>query len=114
MQRLATSALLANIFTRVDCLVFPATPAPAPPQADMPPDMLLQPELVPGLVRYTGPTDMTGHPSLTVPNGFTPEGLPTAMQFIGRMGDEATVLRVGAAYEGATAWHKRRPVLPRS
>ena len=110
-QRMATSALLANLFTRVDCLLFPATPAPAPLQADMPPDMVVVPEAVPNLVRFTGPTDMSGHPSLTVPNGFTPQGLPTAMQFIGRLGDEATVLRAGAAYEAATAWHTRRPVL---
>ena len=46
-----------------------------------------------------------------MPNGFTVDGLPTAMQFIGRHGDEAAVLRAGAAYEALTEWHTRRPAL---
>jgi len=62
-------------------------------------------------VRYSAPTNLSGHPSLTIPNGFTANGLPTAMQFIGRLGDEAMIMRVAAAYERATEWHRRRPVL---
>ena len=63
------------------------------------------------LVRYAAPTNFSGHPSLTVPNGFNDAGLPTAMQFIGRHGDEAAVLRAGAAYQGLTDWHQKRPQL---
>jgi aspartyl-tRNA(Asn)/glutamyl-tRNA(Gln) amidotransferase subunit A len=45
--------------------------------------------------------------ALTVPNGFTRGGLPSGLQLIGRPYDEATVLRLGWAYEQATDWHTR-------
>jgi aspartyl-tRNA(Asn)/glutamyl-tRNA(Gln) amidotransferase subunit A len=43
--------------------------------------------------------------------GYTPDGLPLSMQIVGRPFDDATVLRVAHAYEGATPWRARRPVL---
>ncbi|MGZ9006039.1 MAG: amidase, partial [Burkholderiales bacterium] len=59
---------------------------------------------------YT-PFNVTGGPALAVCNGFTEKGLPLAMQIAGRPFDEETVVRVGDAYERATAWRKRRPQL---
>ena len=56
------------------------------------------------------PSNVTGGPSLELPNGFS-NGLPLGMQVIGRPFDEATVLRVGHAYQQATDWHARRPQL---
>jgi aspartyl-tRNA(Asn)/glutamyl-tRNA(Gln) amidotransferase subunit A len=53
------------------------------------------------LTRYTGPTDLTGHPSLSIPCGITTSGLPVGMQLIGRHFDEATLYRFGHAYEEA-------------
>jgi aspartyl-tRNA(Asn)/glutamyl-tRNA(Gln) amidotransferase subunit A len=47
--------------------------------------------------------------ALTVPNGFTGDGLPSGLQLIGRPYDEGTVLRIGWAYEQATDWHNRIP-----
>jgi len=47
--------------------------------------------------------------ALTVPNGFTGDGLPSGLQLIGRPYDEGTVLRIGWAYEQATDWHNRLP-----
>lgn len=52
---------------------------------------------------------LTGHPALTLPCGFDRAGLPVALQIAARPFDEATMFRVGHAYEGATAWHARRP-----
>jgi aspartyl-tRNA(Asn)/glutamyl-tRNA(Gln) amidotransferase subunit A len=46
-----------------------------------------------------------------VPCGFDASGLPIGMQVIGRPFDEATMLRVGHAYEQATDWHTRKPDL---
>jgi hypothetical protein len=43
--------------------------------------------------------------------GFTGEGLPLSMQIVGRPFDDATVLRVAHAYEGATPWRASRPLL---
>jgi aspartyl-tRNA(Asn)/glutamyl-tRNA(Gln) amidotransferase subunit A len=55
--------------------------------------------------------NVTGHPSAVICTGFGPTGLPMSMQILGKHFDEATVLRVGQAYERATEWHKRRPSL---
>ena len=59
---------------------------------------------------YT-PFNVTGGPALALCNGYTKTGLPLSMQIAGRPFDEETVLRVGHAYEQATAWRKRRPPL---
>ncbi|MDN5862109.1 MAG: amidase [Salinisphaera sp.] len=53
--------------------------------------------------------NVTGLPAMNVPCGFTDQGLPIGMQVIGRPLDEATVFRVGAAYQAATDWHQRHP-----
>lgn len=57
------------------------------------------------------PSNVTGGPALELCNGFSQAGLPLGMQVIGRPFDETTVLRVGDAYERATAWRQRRPPL---
>lgn len=57
------------------------------------------------------PSNVTAGPALELPNGCSKTGLPLGMQVIGRPFDEATVLRVGDAYQRATEWHKRRPSL---
>jgi aspartyl-tRNA(Asn)/glutamyl-tRNA(Gln) amidotransferase subunit A len=51
--------------------------------------------------------NVTGHPSASICTGFGPKGLPMSMQIVGKHFDEATVLRVAAAYEAATEWHRR-------
>jgi aspartyl-tRNA(Asn)/glutamyl-tRNA(Gln) amidotransferase subunit A len=57
--------------------------------------------------------NVTGQPVLALPNGFGRNGLPLGMQILGRPFGEATILRVGHAYERATEWHRRRPQLVR-
>jgi aspartyl-tRNA(Asn)/glutamyl-tRNA(Gln) amidotransferase subunit A len=57
------------------------------------------------------PSNVTAGPALELCNGYSKTGLPLGMQVIGRPFDEATVLRVGHAYEQATAWRSRRPQL---
>jgi aspartyl-tRNA(Asn)/glutamyl-tRNA(Gln) amidotransferase subunit A len=59
----------------------------------------------------TAPFNVTGGPALVQCIGYTTSGLPLAMQLAGRPFDEATVLRVGHAYECATPWRERRPQL---
>lgn len=53
--------------------------------------------------------NVSGHPAASVPTGFDTNGLPMGMQIVGRYWDEPTVLRVAAAYERATGWHRRHP-----
>jgi aspartyl-tRNA(Asn)/glutamyl-tRNA(Gln) amidotransferase subunit A len=59
----------------------------------------------------TTPFNVSGAPALVMCNGFTPEGLPLSMQLAGRPFEEATVLRAADAYEHATSWRSRRPML---
>ena len=54
---------------------------------------------------------VSGAPALALPCGFSASGLPLGLQIIGRPWDEATLLRIGHAYESTTPWRQRRPPL---
>jgi len=56
-------------------------------------------------------TNLTGHPAVVVPNGFDEKGSPTSISFIGGLYEEAKTLRVALAYEQATDFHTKHPVL---
>jgi amidase len=52
---------------------------------------------------------VTGHPAISVPAGFTPEGLPVGLQIVGRARDDLGVLQLAHAFEAATSYWLRRP-----
>jgi Asp-tRNA(Asn)/Glu-tRNA(Gln) amidotransferase A subunit family amidase len=54
-------------------------------------------------------TNLTGHPCVVIPNGFTEEGAPTSISFIGQLYDEGRLLAVAKACQDATDYHRRRP-----
>jgi Asp-tRNA(Asn)/Glu-tRNA(Gln) amidotransferase A subunit family amidase len=54
-------------------------------------------------------TNLTGHPCVCVPNGFTDEGMPTGIHFVGNLFREAEMLAVAHAVQSATDFHLRRP-----
>ncbi|GAA5520425.1 amidase [Aliifodinibius salicampi] len=56
-------------------------------------------------------TNLTGHPSVVLPNGFTDEGQPTSITFIGDLFDEETLLEVANKYQQATDFHRDHPTL---
>jgi aspartyl-tRNA(Asn)/glutamyl-tRNA(Gln) amidotransferase subunit A len=60
---------------------------------------------------FTYPFNLTGHPAASVPCGFASDGLPVALQFVGKWRDDATVLRAAAAYEELAPWAQHRPAL---
>ena len=60
--------------------------------------------------RFTCPWDMNRAPTLTLPNGWTEEGLPTALQLVGSPGDEAVLCRAGLAFEQATDFRRHPSV----
>jgi len=61
----------------------------------------------------TVPVNLAGLPAISVPCGFSANGLPIGMQLVGKAFDEATILRVAHAYEQATSHHQRKPELVR-
>lgn len=108
----AVTVAANHLMERFDALLLATTRIPAPPIARQ--TILLDGEEVfaPSvLTTNTNPFNLTGMPALSVPCGFTAAGLPVGLHIVGRRWDEATVLRVGAAYERATTWHRRRPAL---
>jgi len=84
----------------VDVLLTPTVPIPATPIDERTVRVRDKEEPVrPALTRLTGPTNLTGLPSLSVPCGTTASGLPVGLQLVGRPFDEATLYRFGHAYE---------------
>jgi len=100
-ERLRQSML--DVLQTVDLLATPTSPKPAPTFTAMYDTTIGFPR------SNTPPFNLTGLPTLALPNGFSSDGLPISLQLTGRPFDEATVLRVGHAYERATDWHTRRP-----
>ncbi|HEY7651296.1 MAG TPA: amidase [Methylomirabilota bacterium] len=105
-------AFMTEVFAQVDILLAPVIPEPAPPLTHATEGPVH--ELVARQGRFsrlTRPFNGLGLPALSVPCGFSSAGLPLAFQLVGRPFDEATVLKVGDAYQKATDWHTRRPPL---
>jgi len=58
-------------------------------------------------------TNLTGHPCVVVPNGFTEQGTPTSISFTGQLFNEGKVLAAAYAYQNATGYHQKHPELSR-
>jgi aspartyl-tRNA(Asn)/glutamyl-tRNA(Gln) amidotransferase subunit A len=61
---------------------------------------------------YTYGMNLTGQPTISVPCGLAADGLPVGLHIIGRRHEDATVLRVAAAFEALRPWHDLRPPMP--
>ncbi|HYM68736.1 MAG TPA: amidase [bacterium] len=92
--------VMHEVFRDVDVLVTPAAPGPAPEGLAST-----------GSPVMNRPFSFLGFPSVTVPCGLTRNGLPLGLQIAGRPFEELTILRVAAAYEGATSWSEAVPPL---
>ena len=91
--------LLLNLY---DVLILPTTPISAPVlEGENAVERARQ------LTRFTAPFNLTGLPALSVPCGFTKNGLPIGLQIISRAWNEAGVLRTGYAFQESTEWHRR-------
>ena len=100
--------LARDIFSDVDLLVTPTAPIPAPAIADLrkDPAALRPAELI--LLRNTRPFNVWGLPAISVPCGFTKNGLPIGLQIAGAEWREDLVLGLAQVYEQATEWHNHR------
>jgi aspartyl-tRNA(Asn)/glutamyl-tRNA(Gln) amidotransferase subunit A len=88
-----------------DVLISAGALAPAPRFDSSPPGLPANAPLL------NSPANVTGNPALSIPIGFSSDGLPLGMQMLGRYFDEPMILRVGAAIEAATQLTQRRPAL---
>ena len=94
-------------FQGFDVLVSPTVPVPAPRIGE---ELLTNGEkLRPGLLRLPTPFNTTGFPAISVPCGFTSEGLPVGLQLAARPFHEKRLLQVAHAYEKSHPWAGRHP-----
>jgi aspartyl-tRNA(Asn)/glutamyl-tRNA(Gln) amidotransferase subunit A len=96
----------------IDAVIAPVAPVAAPTIVES--DIGNSPDaeaVIQRLTRFTRAINYLGLPSLAIPAGSTRRGLPVGMQLIGRSFDEAMLLRIGAAFQRATAFHERVPAL---
>ena len=107
----AERAAALEWFAHVDVVVTPTVPVTAPRISEL--ESLEASELRPFetkyLMRNTAPFSVLFWPTVSVPCGFTREGLPVGVQISGKPGGDAAVLHLAHAYEQATEWHKREP-----
>lgn len=109
LRRKAFRGRVDALFSTIDLLLTPVQPF-APLTLARIQTLGEQPVLIAMLQRYTCPFNMTGHPTITLPGGFTQDGMPIGFQLVaGRLGEEALV-RAGAAFQSISAWHHRHPV----
>ena len=101
-----------SLFDEVDVVVTPTVPIPAPRIEDTHKPWGGGPEVAAAsLARFTRFFNVVGLPAISIPCGFTSEGLPIGMQIAGKAFDEFTVLRVAHAYEQDARWFERRPTM---
>ena len=112
-QRGAVLAAFAEaVFARVDVLHTPVYEYPTPTLAACDPDSpAAAAKIMATFGRCTRPFSFLGLPALSVPAGFTDDGLPTGFQLVGRPFAEATLFNAGHRYQRETGWHERAPDL---
>ena len=106
--RMALGRTMAAFHEEWDLLVCPTMPIPAFSVGQDARDGWPSP-LWTTWTPYTYPFNMTQQPALSVPCGFTGDGLPVGLQVVGPRHSDGLVLRVGRAYEQRTDWHTRLP-----
>ncbi len=96
-----------NAFRDVDVILTPSAPTPAftiGAHTDDPVQAYLEDA-------FTAPASLAGIPGLAIPCGFSKKNLPIGMQLLGPQFGESTLFRAGHAYEQATEWHRKKPIL---
>jgi amidase len=110
-ERTALYHRVRDFFGKYDLLLTPTVALPPFPQE------MIYPKEINGKptknylewLYLTYAITMTGLPAISIPCGFTSEGLPVGLQIVGRRLAETTVLKAAAAYEAITPWKDKRP-----
>jgi len=102
------SRALDAVFDHVDLIAMPLLSFPAPTLERM---AQIDDDLIAGLHRFTCPFNMSGHPGIVLPCGFTAQRTPIAFQFVGRRFAEELLLTAGHAFQSNSDWHRVHPAL---
>ena len=98
-QRAVLRHRFAEVMREVDCLISPTTPVPAHSFEGG----------GGGSATFTGPINLLGYPAISVPCGFTADGLPIGLQIATGEFEEKKAAAIAQAYEVSTPWSDRRP-----
>ena len=107
--RQITARMIDDLLQKVDLLLCPTMGVVPMRLNGLALEEVITPEVGHDLLFFTSPFSLSGNPTISIPCGFSEEGLPLSLSLIGRDSDEALILQVANAYEQATPWHHRRP-----
>ena len=109
-ERRQFSSAIRAVMQRVNGLVLPTIPLPAFPVELSYQDILIDGVVdnsTVGLLRLTMPFNLAGLPAISLPCGFSSDGMPIGLQIAGKPFEEAMILRIAHAYQQLTDWHRR-------
>jgi aspartyl-tRNA(Asn)/glutamyl-tRNA(Gln) amidotransferase subunit A len=96
----------------VDLLVTPTGPTAATLlEGDLTTGGEADPDVLAALIHFSGPFNLTGFPAVSIPCGFTANGLPVGMQLVAKLWQESSLLAVAHAYQQVTGWHHQLPTV---
>ena len=103
---------VATVFDKCEVLHTPLLAMPVPTIAETTVGASSEvPALIARITRNARPFNYLGTPALSVPAGFSANGLPVALQLVARPFAESLLFRAGHAYQSVTDWHRRMPQL---
>jgi aspartyl-tRNA(Asn)/glutamyl-tRNA(Gln) amidotransferase subunit A len=103
-QRTVLARAMQSVMASVDVLMLPTQEPAEKLEPASPASLFTKPS-------FTTAFNVGGNPALSVCSGYAENGMPFSLQIVGKLLDDANVLRVGDAYEKATPWRDRRPGL---
>jgi aspartyl-tRNA(Asn)/glutamyl-tRNA(Gln) amidotransferase subunit A len=106
--REAFMSTMRAVFAQCDVMLTPTIPMPVPPIDDG--RSLLN--ATKAVTRFTYAGALAQLPGLSVPCGFTDDGMPVGLQLEAAWWQEPLLLRVGQAFQSVTDWHEKRPAIP--
>ncbi len=108
-RQLEAQQAMRHLLRDIDLILTPTSPILPPKIAEV--DTSPTSTLNPLLLRHTSPFNITANPAISLPGGFSEDGLPIGVQLAGRWWEEGLVLRAAHAYQQVTDWHQQRPPL---
>jgi len=101
---------MARLFDGIDLLLIPALPV-AGPSLDFMASLGPDPAGILAIGPFTGPFNLCGYPTITLPCGASDRGIPIGCQLVAKPFAETMLVAAGQAYQDRTDWHLRRPEL---
>jgi amidase len=109
-KRQATVTRIESLWDEVDVLLTPGLSQTAlPAEGGYGRSALVAFDRASRFTPFTPPFNLTGQPAVTLPAGFAPDGLPLAVQLVGRRGAEDLLYSLAGQIEAARPWADRRP-----